>query len=284
MKSLICYLGILSLAVPCSVGVTQEFPGQELVSQEFEVVPAAFEKDEGPVSEGTALGFFSNSVQVVFNEEIAIGSGLNPGDRITGLAFRVGSDFEAPVFAVADYRIALATSLNSAEKLRPDFTLNRGPDYVVARTGPLSYDGSEYEDGSSPNAFGEPFEFQRSFTYRGGDLLLEYTHSFFPQVNSAANAVENFSGVQSQFSAGFNTTIESFGGFGIGVAPIIKFTVSSSSVLLGDVNQDGILNLLDVAPFVNAISNGIPIPEADINQDGDVNLLDISPFIDLLAL
>lgn len=51
----------------------------------------------------------------------------------------------------------------------------------------------------------------------------------------------------------------------------------------GDVNGDNNLNLLDVAPFVDAISNAIYIPAADLNTDGLVNLLDVAPFIDAIA-
>ncbi|MEM9411154.1 MAG: PKD domain-containing protein, partial [Planctomycetota bacterium] len=51
---------------------------------------------------------------------------------------------------------------------------------------------------------------------------------------------------------------------------------------LGDINGDGLVNLLDVAPFVDAIGSGEYVPAADINGDGLVNLLDVNPFIDLL--
>lgn len=54
-------------------------------------------------------------------------------------------------------------------------------------------------------------------------------------------------------------------------------------VLLGDVNLDGAVNLLDVAPFVELLSNGGFQAEADINQDGVVDLLDVAPFVDLLS-
>ena len=53
--------------------------------------------------------------------------------------------------------------------------------------------------------------------------------------------------------------------------------------LLGDVNLDNEINLLDVAPFVEAISSGDYNVKADINQDGLVNLLDVAPFVDLLS-
>ena len=56
-----------------------------------------------------------------------------------------------------------------------------------------------------------------------------------------------------------------------------------SNVLIGDVNLDGVVNLLDVAPFVDLLTAGQFQVEADINGDGDVNLLDVMPFVNLLA-
>ncbi|MEM9412067.1 MAG: dockerin type I domain-containing protein, partial [Planctomycetota bacterium] len=52
--------------------------------------------------------------------------------------------------------------------------------------------------------------------------------------------------------------------------------------ILGDVNDDGAVNLLDITPFVDFISNGGFDPAADINGDGVINLLDIDGFVDLL--
>ena len=54
-------------------------------------------------------------------------------------------------------------------------------------------------------------------------------------------------------------------------------------VLLGDVNRDGVVNLLDVGPFVDLLTSGMFQIEADINGDGIVNLLDVGPFVDLLT-
>ena len=67
-------------------------------------------------------------------------------------------------------------------------------------------------------------------------------------------------------------------------AVFAKATISvPSDVLLGDVNLDGEVNLLDVSDFVDRISTGVFQAEADVNQDEQVNLLDVSPFVDLLA-
>ena len=54
-------------------------------------------------------------------------------------------------------------------------------------------------------------------------------------------------------------------------------------VLLGDINLDGQVNLLDVAPFVELLSSGGYQEEADINGDGSVDLLDVDPFVTLLG-
>ena len=59
--------------------------------------------------------------------------------------------------------------------------------------------------------------------------------------------------------------------------------VVEAAFLLGDVNQDGVVNLLDVGPFIALISSGDYQAEADVNGDGVVNLLDVGPFIDVLG-
>ena len=62
-----------------------------------------------------------------------------------------------------------------------------------------------------------------------------------------------------------------------------RIEMETDSVLLGDVNLDGEINLLDVAPFVDLLTQGNFLPEADVNQDGVVDLLDVAPFVDLLT-
>ena len=53
---------------------------------------------------------------------------------------------------------------------------------------------------------------------------------------------------------------------------------------LGDINEDGEINLLDVGPFVALLSGGGGfLCQADINGDGMINLLDVDPFVALLG-
>lgn len=50
----------------------------------------------------------------------------------------------------------------------------------------------------------------------------------------------------------------------------------------GDVNCDGVVDLLDVEPFVDLILNGGFNAKADLNGDGVVDLVDVAPFVALL--
>lgn len=59
--------------------------------------------------------------------------------------------------------------------------------------------------------------------------------------------------------------------------------VSPIASLLGDVNLDGTISLLDVGSFVALLTNVSFQIEADINGDGVVDLLDVQPFVDLLS-
>ena len=53
--------------------------------------------------------------------------------------------------------------------------------------------------------------------------------------------------------------------------------------VLGDVNRDGVADILDVAPFTDILSNGEYQFEADINGDCVVDPLDVAPFVDLIT-
>ena len=89
-----------------------------------------------------------------------------------------------------------------------------------------------------------------------------------------------------------NQRLETTGGEG---SFLVRYGISSPSpnqillsdfepaFVLGDINGDGEINLLDIGPFVELLNSGGFDPAADINMDGDVNLLDVGPFIALLA-
>ena len=63
----------------------------------------------------------------------------------------------------------------------------------------------------------------------------------------------------------YNTSIE------------LAYLIEESNTLLGDINQDQLLNVLDIVMLVNIIidSNNMGNDAADMNQDGLINILDV---------
>ena len=58
----------------------------------------------------------------------------------------------------------------------------------------------------------------------------------------------------------------------------VNFSVVPNT-LLGDCNQDGVLDFFDISPFIGILAIEGYLEEADVNQDGTVNFFDITPFI-----
>jgi arylsulfatase A-like enzyme len=56
-----------------------------------------------------------------------------------------------------------------------------------------------------------------------------------------------------------------------------------ATVLLGDVNLDGVVSFLDVSPFIEVLATTGDQREADCNEDGIVNFFDIAFFISILS-
>lgn len=249
------------------------------------VLPHEFEAMEGTVYESAALGSATQTAQAVYGQRVLLEAGIFGGARITGISFRADQSSMPPVGFLEDYQIRMATSLNPPGQLDPVFSVNRGPDFLVARAGPLMLDGSEYPVGESPNEFGTVIHFDMPFDYWGGDLLLEYTHTeidpckFEPDCleESNADAAVNVANVQINFGLGYDVDQATF--FEIGACTIVRLEF----VILGDMNCDGVLSLLDVAAFVESIVLGEYDVKGDINNDGTNDLLDIGPFVELLA-
>ena len=59
-------------------------------------------------------------------------------------------------------------------------------------------------------------------------------------------------------------------------------TSECEEVLLGDVNSDGLLNVLDIISIINIIIADEYFIIADINEDGDVNILDVITLVNIL--
>ena len=90
--------------------------------------------------------------------------------------------------------------------------------------------------------------------------------------------LESVLGQQSAFVGFTSATFSAFGNH-----DLLRWHFVSGNSQVGDLNCDGQVNLLDVTPFVDAISQTDYTLKADINFDGVVDLLDIAPFVDLLT-
>ena len=69
-------------------------------------------------------------------------------------------------------------------------------------------------------------------------------------------------------------------------APAVPDIPQDEDILCADVNQDGVINVLDIITLVNHVMGGTPDPfntdAADINADGVINVLDIISMINII--
>ena len=64
----------------------------------------------------------------------------------------------------------------------------------------------------------------------------------------------------------------------------LVFPVSLGSSLNGDVNVDGVVNILDVVLLVNMVLSDEYNASADINNDGVINILDIVALVNMILI
>jgi len=67
----------------------------------------------------------------------------------------------------------------------------------------------------------------------------------------------------------------------------VIYDLIASSVLLGDVNEDGIINILDIVAVINFVllttnPNDTQFTASDMNSDGIINILDIVIIVNLI--
>ena len=117
-----------------------------------------------------------------------------------------------------------------------------------------------------------------SFIAPDGSLDMEIgpDSDFFLQslTGEGENRIDRYDGTTGLFSEVFIGDLPS--------APF-EFDFVENPIVLGDVNLDGCVDLLDVQPLVALLTSGKFQAEADVNGDGVVNLLDVGPFVDLLT-
>ena len=68
-----------------------------------------------------------------------------------------------------------------------------------------------------------------------------------------------------------------------GIAPDMGAYEFEGSSLTGDLNGDGMLNILDVVVLVNIVlGNGEPVDAGDLNSDGMLNVLDVVILVNII--
>ena len=134
----------------------------------------------------------------------------------------------------------------------------------------LGYAVGSFFDASF-NSFG--FIWNPEFT-NGVRLFEDWLEEESPGANLLFNSI-NVDSIASGNGKLFFTVLSNVGEFAL-----VEMVFD---VELGDVNQDGDVNFLDISPFINVLSTGEYQIEADVDQSGEVNFLDISPFIQVLS-
>lgn len=113
-----------------------------------------------------------------------------------------------------------------------------------------------------------------------GGSQIEWSTETFAQ-NQNANALRWGTLYSFWFDSEFEPAVITLGMFKPGTVSDVSLQLIA--VLLGDINQDGSVNLLDVDPFISLLGSGTYQKEGDMNGDGVVNLLDVDGFISALA-
>ena len=112
---------------------------------------ADFTTTEGNnLGDSNALGTFNNTVFSIYDESLVLAAGINPGDQLTGLAFRVGGgpSNAVPNFTVENYIIDLGHAVGDIQanvNLNDDFAENAvGGVLTNVHTGRVDFNAADY--------------------------------------------------------------------------------------------------------------------------------------------
>lgn len=109
-------------------------------------------------------------------------SGINIGDQITGLSFRIGSASaqpSSPAASFTNWDLTLAQATNPISGLSTTFA-NNLTNPVQVRSGALSFSAGAFQGGAvnpTTNPFGPVINFTTPYTYQGGDLVVLISHT-----------------------------------------------------------------------------------------------------------
>ncbi len=99
-----------------------------------------------------------------------------------------------------NYDIYLSGSVDPANR-SPVFAANVVAPQKLVRSGPLTIPANSYTTGNSPNEFGPDIQFDSSYIYSGGNLLIEIRHTDIVSTSRSVDAIgTSISGYGTDFS------------------------------------------------------------------------------------
>ena len=122
----------------------------------------------------------------------------------------------------------------------------------------------------------------------GGFLNIDLIEGFIPDNSDTFAIFTGFNPTGNYSNVIGNRVFFEDGSFqidtGEGTGPSSDVVLSNyEGILLGDLNGDGVVDLLDIPLFQEALVSFDYIVAADMNEDGFVNLSDIAGFIEALT-
>ena len=157
-------------------------------------------------------------------------------------------------------------------------------------TGSLSATGAVFDDQSkltieiaSINDFDQLFLNGSMSVESGATLELVLLNGFVPAVGDQFNII-NFASSTGEFDTSSAPSLPQgqWDFSQLSTQGIISI-VDGSNVILGDCNQDGVVDFADIPAFITILSTGIYFEPADCNEDGVVDFSDIVSFIAILT-
>ena len=222
------------------------------------------------------------SLRAHLDSEVNV-SGGTLGDGPLGFGFALVADSGSVVNVSGGTVYGLQAESGSVVNISGG-TVDIGIQFAIGSVGLSAESGSEVNiSGGTVTGFGVTANEGSTVNITGtqfvlnGELLdaLVVGESF-----TITEPVETLDGVLADGSP-FSFGLDEFG-FSSTFSPGATITVTLSS-LLGDVSGDGVVDFLDIGPFVALLSAGDFQFEADIDSSGVVDFLDVGPFIRILS-
>ena len=229
------------------------------------------------------FGLGMGSVQLLDNGNYLMytfGSGLNQGEptlREVTPSHEVVWNYQGVNYA-AWYRTYKIPSLH------PDVFSVLAEDYTLLED---NINVIQMDNSSLDFTIHNKTAYTQNYGYSFGDSTDGLNPMFSYEIGEIV--IDSYDSVDLSFSV-INTTFSSTD-VGLSVWPIyhdyaikeLSFNVIANNSLLGDINQDGSVNVLDIVSLINIILDETPSNESsDINEDGTINVLDIVLLVNII--